>query len=310
MPNNKISIIGAGNVGATAALRIAEMNLGDIVLFDIAEGRPQGVALDMSQCSSLAGFVKKISGTNDEADMAGSDLVIITAGLPRKPGMTREELLEINANIVGPTAKRVAEHSPNAIIIVVTNPLDAMCFKAWQESGFPKERVIGMAGVLDTSRFRLFVARELDVSPTEIEALVLGSHGDEMVPVISTATVEGKPLQSLLSQEKIQAIVERTQKGGAEIVNLLKTGSAYYAPGFSIAEMADAILNDKHKILPCSCLVQGEYGIEGLFMGVPAVLSRKGIEKIEEINLADEENQALHVAAEKIRGLQDELGTK
>ncbi len=304
MPKNKISIIGAGNVGATAALRIAELNLGDIVLFDIVEGRPQGVALDISQCSALAGFQGTVTGTNSEDDLAGSDLVIITAGLPRKPGMTREQLLDVNAGIVGPVAKRVSQHSPNAILMVVTNPLDAMCYAAWKQSGFPKQRVVGMAGVLDTSRFRLFAGRELGVAPEKIQAMVLGSHGDEMVPVISAATVDGKPLTHALDAEKIQALVARTQNGGAEIVGLLKTGSAYYAPGFSIAEMADAILNDRQTTLPCSCLLQGEYGQQDVFMGVPAVLSRQGVQKIIELDLSEQEREALKSAAEKIKTLQ------
>ncbi len=309
MPRNKISVIGAGNVGATAALRIAELNLGDIVLFDVVEGKPQGVALDISQCTALAGFQGTITGTNSDADMAGSDLVIITAGLPRKPGMTREQLLDVNAGIVGPVAKRVAEHSPDAILMVVTNPLDAMCYAAWTQSGLPKERVLGMAGVLDTSRFRLFAGRELGVAPEKIQALVLGSHGDEMVPVISAATVDGKPLTDMLEAEKIQTLVARTQNGGAEIVGLLKTGSAYYAPGFSIAEMADAILNDRKTLLPCSCLLQGEYGQNDVFMGVPAVLSRHGVEKIVEIMMSDEEKAAFDVAAEKIKALQAGLAS-
>ncbi|MFA5185960.1 MAG: malate dehydrogenase [Patescibacteria group bacterium] len=308
MNRDKISIIGAGNVGATAALHIAQKGLGDIVLFDVVEGRPQGVALDLSQSSALAGFDVKISGTNDYADTAGSDLVIITAGIPRKPGMTREDVMSVNSGIVSQAAEQVAKTSPDAIILVVTNPLDAMCFVAWKKSGFPKERVLGMAGVLDTSRFRFFAAQEIGVSAQDVEALVLGSHGDEMVPVISAARVGGVPLATLLSSEKIDALVERTRQGGAEIVGLLKTGSAYYAPGLSIAEMADSILNDRKRLLPCSCLVQGEFGLDSIFIGVPAILSRNGVEKIVELELTDNEKLLLAAAAEKIKNLQDGLG--
>lgn len=307
MKRNKISIIGAGNVGATAALHIAQRNLGDIVLFDVVEGRPQGVALDLGQSSAVAGFDAKITGTNNYADTADSDLVIITAGIPRKPGMSREDVMGVNAGIVGQAAEQIAKTSPEAVILVVTNPLDAMCHVAWKKSGFPKERVVGMAGVLDTSRFRFFTAQELDVSAQDIEALVLGSHGDEMVPVISSATVGGVPLSSLLTTEKIDALVQRTRQGGAEIVGLLKTGSAYYAPGIAIAEMADSILRDRRRLLPCSCSVQGEFGLDGIFIGVPAVLSRKGVEKIVELDLTEDEKRQLAEAAAKIRGSQEVL---
>lgn len=307
MKRNKISIIGAGNVGATAALHIAQRNLGDIVLFDVVEGRPQGVALDLGQSSAVAGFDVKITGTNDFADTAVSDLVVITAGIPRKPGMSREDVMGVNAGIVGQAAEQISKTSPEAVILVVTNPLDAMCYVAWKKSGFPKERIVGMAGVLDTSRFRFFVGQELGISAQDVEALVLGSHGDEMVPVISSATVGGVPLTSLLPPEKIEALVRRTRQGGAEIVGLLKTGSAYYAPGLAVAEMADSVLNDRRRLLPCSCLVQGEFGLDGIFIGVPAVLSRQGVEKIVEVELTENEKLQLAEAAAKIKKLQEGL---
>lgn len=307
MKRSKISIIGAGNVGATAALHIAQRNLGDIVLFDVVEGRPQGVALDLGQSSAVAGFDVKITGTNDFADTAVSDLVVITAGIPRKPGMSREDVMGVNAGIVGQAAEQISKTSPEAVILVVTNPLDAMCYVAWKKSGFPKERIVGMAGVLDTSRFRFFVGQELGISAQDVEALVLGSHGDEMVPVISSATVGGVPLTSLLPPEKIEALVRRTRQGGAEIVGLLKTGSAYYAPGLAVAEMADSVLNDRRRLLPCSCLVQGEFGLDGIFIGVPAVLSRQGVEKIVEVELTENEKLQLAEAAAKIKKLQEGL---
>ncbi len=307
MKRSRISIIGAGNVGATAALHIAQRNLGDIVLFDVVEGRPQGVALDLGQSSAVAGFDVKITGTNDFADTAVSDLVVITAGIPRKPGMSREDVMGVNAGIVGQAAEQISKTSPEAVILVVTNPLDAMCYVAWKKSGFPKERIVGMAGVLDTSRFRFFVGQELGISAQDVEALVLGSHGDEMVPVISSATVGGVPLTSLLPPEKIESLVRRTRQGGAEIVGLLKTGSAYYAPGLAVAEMADSVLNDRRRLLPCSCLVQGEFGLDGIFIGVPAVLSRQGVEKVVEVELTENEKLQLAEAAAKIKKLQEGL---
>jgi len=307
MKRNKISIIGAGNVGATAALHIAQRDLGDVFLFDVIEGRPQGVALDLGQSSAVAGFDIKIFGTNGFADTAGSDLVVVTAGIPRKPGMTREDVMGVNAGIVGQAAEQIAKTSPEAIILVVTNPLDAMCYVAWKKSGFPKERIVGMAGVLDTSRFRFFVGQELGISAQDVEALVLGSHGDEMVPVISSATVGGVPLTSLLPPEKIETLVQRTRQGGAEIVGLLKTGSAYYAPGLAVAEMADSVLNDRRRLLPCSCLVQGEFGLDDIFIGVPAVLSRQGVEKVVEVELTENEKLQLAEAAAKIKKLQEGL---
>lgn len=301
MQKNKISVIGAGNVGATAALFMAQKGLGDIVLFDVVEGKPQGLALDMSQCSALARKDFRITGTTDYADTEGSDLIVITAGVARKPGMTRDDLMTINAGIVREAATRSAALSPNAIFIVVTNPLDAMCYAAWKASGVDAKHIIGMAGVLDASRFRLFVARELDVEPDDVQALVLGSHGDEMVPVISGATVQEQPLKNLIAPEKLSSLVERTRNGGAEVVSFLKTGSAYYAPGLSITEMADSILNDRHRVLPCSCLAQNEYGLNDIFIGLPVELSRNGVEKIMQVELDTTELTQLKTAAEKIR---------
>lgn len=303
MPN-KISIIGSGNVGATTALFLAQKNLCDVVLFDIIEGRPQGLALDLSQCVAAEGSVSKIMGTNDYADTANSDVVVICAGIPRKPGMTREDLQATNAAIVSEAAKKVVAHSPNAILIVVTNPMDIMCYAAWKATGLPKQRLIGMGGVLDAMRFTYFISEKLGVPATDIEAMVLGGHGDEMVPFTSGVTINGKPLTSLADEATISALVERTRKGGAEIVAHLKTGSAFYTPGRAVAAMVDAILNDKHQLLPCSCLLEGEYGLHDLFIGVPAVLARKGLEKIEQLPLTEKELRELNVSAEKIKSLQ------
>jgi malate dehydrogenase len=314
MPN-KIAIIGAGNVGATAALFMAQKNLGNIVLFDIVEGRPQGLALDLSQCVSADGvnnvrprvidaIVSRVVGTNDYADTADADLIVICAGIPRRPGMTREDLQATNAAIVSEAAKKAIAVSPNAIMIVVTNPMDQMCDAAWQATGLPRERLIGMGGVLDAMRFAYFISEALGVPASDVETMVLGGHGDEMVPVSSAVTVKGAPLASLAPQETVDALVERTRRGGAEIVALLKTGSAFYTPGRAVAEMADAILNDRHKRLPCSCLLQGEFGLSDLFIGVPAILSRRGLESIEQITLTESEMQALKISAEKIKSLQ------
>lgn len=303
MPN-KIAIIGAGNVGATAALFMAQKNLGDIVLFDIVEGRPQGLALDMAQCAAAEGSASRISGTNSYADTANADLVVICAGIPRKPGMTREDLQATNSAIVSEAAKQSVAVSPNAIMIVVTNPMDIMCYAAWKATGLPRERLIGMGGVLDAMRFAYFISDALGVPATDVDAMVLGGHGDEMVPVSSGVTVKGAPLASIAPKETIDALVERTRRGGAEIVAFLKTGSAFYTPGRAVAEMADAILNDRRKRLPCSCLLQGEYGLSDLFIGVPAILSRKGLESVEQIELTEKEKQELKTSAEKIKALQ------
>lgn len=289
----KISVIGAGNVGATAALKMAQKGLGDIVLVDVAEGVPQGKALDIQQSMPLWGSRSRIVGTNDFSDMADSDIVVVTAGVPRKPGMSREDLLEVNSGIIKSVCGEIRQHAPGSIVIVVTNPLDSMACLAHMELGFPRERVMGMAGVLDTARFRCFLAQELGVEPSEIEALVLGSHGDSMVPVMEHTRVGGKDVRELVPGERLKEIVERTRNAGAEIVSHLKSGSAFYAPGASIAEMAEAILKDSGNILPVSACLEGEYGHSGLFLGVPARLGRNGIEEIVELELEQDTREAL-----------------
>ena len=304
---NKISIIGAGNVGATAAHWAAAKELGDLVLLDIAEGIPQGKGLDLFEASPIEGFDSMVKGTNDYADTADSDLIIITAGLARKPGMTRDDLLSKNMAIVGECAEKAAKLSPNAILIVVSNPLDAMCHVALTRSGFPKHRVIGMAGVLDTARYRSFLAEATNLSVKDIQALVLGGHGDTMVPVVSSTNISGVPITELLPQDKLDAIVERTRKGGIEIVNYLKTGSAYYAPSAAAVQMAESILKDQRRILPCAALCQGEYGYQNLFIGVPVVLGKNGIERILEVKLSEAEKKALDHSAAAVRELVDAM---
>ncbi len=300
---NKITVIGAGHVGETAAYNIARLELGDVVLIDIVDGMPQGKALDMFESSPVFPFDSKITGTSDYADTAGSDIVVMTAGLPRKPGMSRDDLLFKNLSIVKDCIGRIIKGSPEATLIVITNPLDAMCEVARRVSGFPRERVIGMAGILDSARMRSFIAMELGVSVENTHAFVLGGHGDSMVPLARYSTVAGIPITHLLSQERIDAIIERTRKGGGEIVALLKTGSAYYAPGLAAAQMADAILNDKHKILPCAAYLDGEYGISGTYVGVPIQLGRKGMEKVIEIELTEDERSALNKSADAVKEL-------
>ncbi|MGF1574249.1 MAG: malate dehydrogenase [Sumerlaeia bacterium] len=304
---NKISIIGAGNVGATAAHWAAAKELGNIVLLDIAEGIPQGKGLDLFEASPVEGFDAMIKGTNDYADTADSDLIIITAGLARKPGMTRDDLLSKNMAIVGACAEQSAKLSPNAIIIVVSNPLDAMCHVAYQRSGFPKNRVIGMAGILDTARYRSFIAEATNLSVKDINALVLGGHGDTMVPIVTATNISGVPITELLPQDKIDAIVERTRKGGGEIVAYLKTGSAYYAPSAAAIQMAESILKDQRRILPCAALTQGEYGYQDLYIGLPVVLGKDGIERIIEVKLSPEEKAALDNSAAAVRELVDAM---
>lgn len=304
----KISIIGAGFVGSTAAHWIASENLGDIVLLDRDSGVAKGKALDLLQCAPIAGFDIHVSGTDNFDDTKDSDIVVITAGSPRKPGMSRDELLAINTGIVKDVSEKIAKSSPNAILIVVTNPLDAMVYTAWKASEFTTQRVVGMAGILDSSRMRTFLAMELEkvghhVSPKDISAMVLGGHGDTMIPVMSEAKVNGKPVSEFLSKEILDAVIERTRNGGAEIVSLLKTGSAYYAPGISIMEMARAILHDEKKILPCAAYVNGEYGVSGIFIGVPAVLGKNGVEKIVEIPLTPEEQAAFQKTATHVQNL-------
>jgi malate dehydrogenase len=297
----KISVIGAGNVGATAALKIAQKGLGDVVLVDVVEGVPQGKALDIEQSMPLWGSTSRITGTNDFSDMADSDVVVVTAGVPRKPGMSREDLLEVNSGIMKSVCREIRQHAPGSVVIVVTNPLDSMAYLAYRELGFPRERVMGMAGVLDTARFRCFLAQELGTDPSQIEALVLGSHGDSMVPVIEHARAGGKGVRNLLSPERLNAVVERTRNAGAEIVSHLKTGSAFYAPGASIAEMAEAVLKDTGKILPVSAYLEGEYGHSGIFLGVPARLGGNGIEEIVEVEMEQETREALGRSARVIK---------
>lgn len=298
----KISVIGAGNVGATAAKVIADRNLAEeLVLLDIDAGIARGKALDIAQSAPLADFDAQVSGTADYRDTAGSDLVIITAGMARKPGMSRNDLAHCNGKIVRSAVSEALARSPDAVILMVTNPLDVMAQLALRETGLPKERVIGMAGLLDTSRFRLFTARELDVPPRDVEALVLGGHGDLMAPCLSLAAVRGRPLRELLSPEKLDELVKRTRDGGAEIVNLLKTGSAYYAPGESIAEMVEAMVRNHQKVLPCTAYLEGEYGISGVYCGVPCVLGKGGLTEIVELPLDEADVQSLRNSAAQVR---------
>ena len=303
----KVTIIGAGNVGATTAQQIIETGLADVVLVDIVEGLPQGKALDLIEAAPVVGYDVRITGTNDYADTAGSKIIVVTSGLARQPGMSRDDLMAKNAGIVGSVVKQAAAVSPDAIIIVVTNPLDAMCHVALKASGFPPERVIGMAGVLDSARFRAFIAAELEVSVRDIRGFVLGGHGDTMVPLPRYSTVGGVPITELMSAERIEQLVERTRNGGAEVVALLKTGSAYYAPAASVVEMVEAILRDRRRVLPCAAYLRGEYGIDGLYVGVPVVLGNGGVEKVIEISLTDDERAAFHRSADAVRDLLGKL---
>jgi malate dehydrogenase len=303
MARNKVTVIGAGNVGATTAQRIAEAGLADVVLVDIVEGLPQGKGLDLAEAAPLVGHDARILGTNDYADTAGSDIVVVTSGLARQPGMSRDDLLAKNAGIVRAVVAQAAKHSPDSILIIVTNPLDAMCHVALKASGFPRERVIGMAGVLDSARFRTFIAQELAVSVEDTHAFVLGGHGDTMVPLPRYSTVAGVPITELLSPERVAALVDRTANGGAEVVALLKTGSAFYAPAAATFEMVEAILLDRKRVLPCAVLLQGEFGTEGLFVGVPVVLGARGMERIFEIELSADERVAFDASAAAVREL-------
>ncbi|MGH7502986.1 MAG: malate dehydrogenase [Longimicrobiales bacterium] len=299
---NRISVVGAGNVGASAALLVAQKRLArHVILIDVVEGVPQGKGLDQWESAPIEGFDTRIVGTNDYAEAAGSDLFIVTAGIARKPGMSRDDLLKTNASIVRDVSKQIKASSPDAIVIMVSNPLDVMAYVCKQETGFPRERVIGMAGVLDTARYRSFIALELDISVEDIQALVLGGHGDTMVPLASYTTVSGIPLRQLLAQSRIDALVDRARTGGAEIVSLLKTGSAYYAPGAAAVQMAEAIVLDRKRILPCSAWLEGEYGMSGLFLGVPCKLGGSGLESIIEVKLTDEEKNALAKSADAVR---------
>jgi len=300
---SKVSIIGAGNVGATCAFRIAEKGYADIVLLDIIEGLPQGKALDMLEAAPIIDSDVKIIGTNDYQETANSDIVVITSGVTRKPGMSRDELLTSNMKIVQDVTKEVVRYSPNCIIIMVTNPVDAMTQLALHVSKFPRNRVFGQSGILDSARFRAFVAQELNVSVNDVSACVLGGHGDTMVPIIRLCTVAGVPLTDLLPKEKIDGLVRRTIEGGSEIVSLLKTGSAFYAPAAATAQMVDAIILDKNEILACAAYLDGQYGIKGVVVGVPVKLGKDGIEEIIELRLTPEENAALKKSAEAVRGL-------
>ena len=303
----KVTVIGAGNVGATTAQRIAEAGLADVCLVDVVEGLPQGKALDLAEAAPLHHHDHAISGTNDYADTAGSDIVVVTAGLARQPGMSRDDLLIKNAGIVRIVVGNAVKHSPDAILIIVTNPLDAMVHVALETSGFPRERVIGMAGVLDSARFRTFVAQELGVSSEDVSAFVLGGHGDTMVPLPRFSTVAGIPLPELMKPDRIEALVQRTRNGGAEVVALLKAGSAFYAPASSVLRMVDSIFNDRNRVLPCAVLLNGEYKIDGLVVGVPVVLGASGMERIIEIALTADEQAALLTSAESVRALVDTM---
>src|SRR5580692_11387972 len=306
----KITVVGGGNVGASCAVNLASKELGDVVLVDLVEGVPQGKGLDMLQMGPIEGYDVAITGANDYEATANSDVVVITAGLARKPGMSRDDLLLANYAVVKSVTENVAKHSPNAILVLVTNPLDAMCWTAHQVSKFSKNRVIGMAGVLDTARFRAFLAAELNVSVENVTAVVLGGHGDTMVPIVRLSSVSGIPLTELMDQATIDKLVDRTRNGGAEIVKYLKTGSAYYAPSAAAVEMVESILKDKKKVLPCAALLEGEYGVHGLFVGVPVKLGSKGIEKIYEIKLTDEEKAMLAKSAAAVEELVGVLKTK
>ncbi len=299
---NKITVVGAGNVGATTAQRLAEKELAKVVVMvDVVEGVPQGKALDQWESAPIEGFDTRVLGTNGYEETASSDIVIITAGIARKPGMSRDDLLNTNAGIVKQVSEHVKRTSPNAIIIMVSNPLDVMAYVAKQVTGFPRERVLGMAGVLDTARYRSFLAEALDVSVEDIQAMVLGGHGDTMVPLISYTTVSGIPVTQLMDRKRLDAIVDRTRNGGAEIVKYLKTGSAYYAPSAASVQMAEAIVHDKKRVLPCAAWLEGEYGMSGLFLGVPCKLGRKGLEQIIEVELTPQERTDLGKSAEAVR---------
>lgn len=307
MGRPKVSIIGGGNVGATAALRIAELEIADVVIVDIVEDMPQGKALDISQMCAVVGVDVKVRGSNGYDETAGSDIIIITSGIARKPGMSRDDLLATNTKIIRQVTGQAVKKSPNAFLILVTNPLDAMVYTAYKTSGFPKHRVVGMAGVLDSARFKTFIAEELNVSVENIDAFVLGGHGGDMVPLARYTTVSGIPLTDILPKKKIDALIDRTRKGGAEIVGLLKTGSAFYAPGAAAALMAEAIIKDKKQVLPCCVLAEGEYGIKGMFAGLPVKLGAGGAEEIVEIDLTKPEAEELQVSVASVKELCDKI---
>jgi malate dehydrogenase len=299
----KVTVIGAGMVGGVVAQMLAMRDYADIALVDVVEGMPQGKALDMMQMGALLGFDSRVAGTNGYEETAGSDVVVVTSGIARKPGMSRDDLLRTNMGIVDSVTRQVVAGSPDAVIIVVSNPLDAMCHVAFDAAGFPRERVIGMAGVLDSARFRAFIAMELEVSVEDVTAMVLGGHGDTMVPLSRYSTVNGIPIPELIPADRLKGIETRTANGGAEIVSLLKTGSAYYAPGMSVVEMVDSVVLDKKRVVPCSVLLQGEYGIDGLFIGVPIKIGSQGVEQIIELKLTDEERAALHKSSGTVKDL-------
>ncbi len=305
---SKITVVGAGFVGSTLVQRLAERDYADVVMFDIIPNMPQGKALDLLQAGPVLGYDSLVVGTNDYADTSNSDIVVITSGFPRKPGMTRDDLVKKNQEIVSQVTKEVAKYSPDCIIIMVTNPLDAMAQLAYHTSGFPRHRVIGMAGVLDTARFRTFIAQELNVSVRDVQAYVLGGHGDTMIPLSRMCTVAGVPISQLISAERIEQIVQRTRDGGAEIVKLLGMGSAYFAPSASVLQMVDSILLDKNMIMPCAVYLQGEYGIQGLFVGVPVKLGAQGLEQIIEIELTQDEQSLLQKSARAVKELIDVMG--
>ncbi len=307
MANPLVTVIGAGNVGATTAQRIAEQAIADVWLVDIVEGLPQGKALDLAEAAPVTGHDMVVQGTNDYADTAGSDVIVVTSGLARQPGMSRDDLMSKNAGIVRSVVEQSVAYSPDAIVVVVTNPLDAMCHVALEASGLPSNRVLGMAGVLDSSRFRTFIAMELGVSVANTNAFVLGGHGDTMVPLPRYSTVGGVPITELMTPERIEALVDRTRKGGAEIVGLLKTGSAFYAPAASVGAMVDSIVNNRHMVLPCAAYLEGQYGVEGLYVGVPTRLGSHGVEGVIEIDLTDDERAAFANSAAAVQGLVDTL---
>lgn len=306
----KIALIGSGQIGGNLALLALQRRLGDVVLFDVVDGMPQGKALDLAQMGAAAGFDGCVKGTSNYADIAGSDVVIVTAGIPRKPGMSRDDLLDTNVKIMKDVAQNLKQHAPNAFVIVISNPLDAMVYTMAKVGGFAKERVLGMAGVLDSSRFRHFVAEKLKVSASDVTAFVLGGHGDDMVPVVNLCSVGGVPLTQLMPKADIDAIVERTRKGGGEIVALLKTGSAFFAPAASAIAMAESFLFDAHRLLPAAALCEGEYGLKGLFVGVPVIIGAKGLEKIVEVALSDDDKAALKASAGHVQELVDEVNKR
>ena len=299
----KVTVVGGGNVGATAAQRIAERDYADVVLVDVIEGMPQGKALDLAQSGPVLGYDSAVTGANSYETTANSDIVVITAGIARRPGMTRDDLLRTNMGIMSSVVSEVVAHSPDSILLIVSNPLDAMVYHAHKLSGFPKERVVGMAGVLDTARMRTFIAQELNVSVEDVQAYVLGGHGDTMVPLVRYTTVGGIPLEKWLPQDRVEAIVQRTRDGGGEIVSLLKTGSAFYAPSAAVLQMVDSILLDKRRILPAAAYLDGEYGVSGVFIGVPVILGENGVEKVIELELTDEEQAGFQQSLEAVNEL-------